>query len=401
MKTIRMRTGIFIIVCFLLGISMIKAQVTINPPPSSSNILQNVTRSSEDIANVIHNSNLDATGSSISIRLNKKGDSLIVHNNEKIVIEPTEVISDELIVLGGHLSILGKVKNDVIVFGGHASVSGTIDGDLVVMAGNVNLANSAKVLGNLVTFGGNLDIEDGAYIQEDEVNLSSFPFVSNLGSWVSRNIDEPESAWDISPLKFLNTFSSLWWLLVSFFAVLLVSRNLEEAGKIVKMDALKSLLVGFLFHLATLMIMTFLILTLIGIPLTLVVVIFWVAVNLFAVPLGFYVLGACILEKFNRPNPSIPGSMALGFVILSLTRFLPFFIGFFIWHLWMMAAIGATITSKFGTLKPWFRSQTYRRPPGAYPPPPFPDNTKIDIMNNQNITAPDISNNEPPVRGND
>ena len=355
-------------------ISGVNAERVINPPDTVQRIEEAIGISLKDP--MFNTKNLAATGSSISIRLNKKGDAYFVHQNERVLIEPSDVISDELIVLGGNLSIQGKIENDVIVFGGTVDVSGTIQGDLVIMAGHVNLEDSAKIYGNFVSFSGELQKAEGAYIENDEVNLSAFPFVSNLGSWIGRNIEEKETSFSVSPMRFLNTFSILWWAVVSFFAFLLVSRNLEDAGKLLRLDALKSLLIGFIFHVASLILVMFLLITLLGIPLIPVVALFWIAVNLFAVPLSFYVLGVCILERLNRHNTSVLSAMALGFIVLSLIRFLPFFIGFFIWHLWVMTAIGASITSKFGTLKPWFKSQPRYISPGENQSPPVPNNTQ-------------------------
>jgi hypothetical protein len=304
-----------------------------------------------------------ATGESVSIQVNPEKIETL-KTGEDLVIQEGKVREGDVAVFGGSALVRGRINGDLVVFGGNVNISGTVTGDVVIFAGNITLNNTAHIDGSLVSLGGNISREEGSYIGKNELDLSGIPMMSLLTRLISKSTLEDETNVDVDMLnkestrKGMRTFHGiaiLCWFIVLVACLLLMSRNLEQSSKVMNHDLLKSLLFGFLFHCATLFTMILLILTLIGIPLSLLLIVFWSAVCAFAVPVGCIALGKRVLDLFGRDNSSIVASSMLGFTILSLFRFLPFFLGFVIWHIWAMAAIGATVSSKFGMMKPWFK----------------------------------------------
>lgn len=68
-------------------------------------------------------------------------------------------VGGSLNVTGGSISIDGNVGGSVRVFGGDTVVSGEITGDLMVFGGAVLIGDSATVDGDLLVYGGQVDVQ--------------------------------------------------------------------------------------------------------------------------------------------------------------------------------------------------------------------------------------------------
>lgn len=69
------------------------------------------------------------------------------------------VVNGDLLAAGGNVNLLGRVSEDVRVAGGNVFVNGTVGKNVTLAGGNLILSPLARVIGNLVTFGGNLDLK--------------------------------------------------------------------------------------------------------------------------------------------------------------------------------------------------------------------------------------------------
>ncbi|MBN1355395.1 hypothetical protein JXA40_03885 [bacterium] len=301
---------------------------------------------------------------------------------ENLTVPKGTVRKGDVVIFGGNGEVHGTVRGDVVVFGGGVNISGTVTGDVVVFGGTVSLAGTARIEGSLVAMGGTIEQEEGSAVMGDIVDMSGIPLIANLSRWFTGKLDIPrmdDTPVPRAPGRFLGVIGKLhliilcFWFLITCALVFLGARYMEQAGETMRREPFRSLVAGFLFHAGFLVLFLGLIVTVIGIPVAVILVFFWLIVCIFSVPAGSYLLGKRTWELFNRPNASIFGSALTGLIILGLARFLPFFLGFLIWHLWFMAAVGATILSKFGSMRPWFRSRAagYDHPPEiAAPKPP-------------------------------
>lgn len=262
-----------------------------------------------------------------------------------IHVPPEQVYDDSIVIMGGTGKIEGHVNGDLVVLGGVVDVSGQIDGDLVLMGGALNLMSTAHIEGSLVTIGGVVNREDGAYIDEDSVTIGG----------TDSGAHSIKMAPDLSAFtRKINIFILLTWLILALVTTLIFMRPLESTVNATYSRPFQSLLAGFLFHVATLMILLALTILVIGIPLAGLGLIIWTCVAIFGTVSGFVLLGKIVMVKLGKGQSSILLLMLLGLVILSALRFLPFFLGVTIWHLWAMMGIGGTVISRFGSNKPWF-----------------------------------------------
>ena len=64
-------------------------------------------------------------------------------SGEKIVIEPGEIIDDDLYVTANEFTFEGTVKGDLVVFGTTILVNGTVEGDLIAAGQSVVINGAA------------------------------------------------------------------------------------------------------------------------------------------------------------------------------------------------------------------------------------------------------------------
>ncbi|MDG0793812.1 DUF2572 family protein [Cohnella ginsengisoli] len=65
-----------------------------------------------------------------------------------------------------------QTVEDVVVIGGDASIAGTVTNTVVIVGGDVRVRSSAHIKGAVVIIGGDLILEDGADVTNDVVNVS-------------------------------------------------------------------------------------------------------------------------------------------------------------------------------------------------------------------------------------
>jgi hypothetical protein len=120
------------------------------------------------------------TGDRVLVR-EPLSDNLMIFGGELSV---TGDVDGDIICAGGSVAVESDVKGDVVCAGGSISVDRVIDGDVRIAGGNVEV--SARINGDLVVAGGNVQIRDSAVVGKDLVVKGGN--VLFLGS-VGRNMD--------------------------------------------------------------------------------------------------------------------------------------------------------------------------------------------------------------------
>lgn len=95
-----------------------------------------------------------AAGERVTIAGTVNGDAYVAGGN--VIVEGT--VSGDLIAAGGTVNIRGKVTQDIRVAGGQVSVSGDVGGNVTLVGGSLEVTDSAKIAGSLVSAGGNLSV---------------------------------------------------------------------------------------------------------------------------------------------------------------------------------------------------------------------------------------------------
>lgn len=96
-----------------------------------------------------------AVGGTITISGKVKGDlyaagGTVIVNGE---------IAQDAVVVGGSVYINGKVGDDIRILGGDLTIADTVEGDVLVMGGVVHILKTAKIKGDLLFLGSELDMD--------------------------------------------------------------------------------------------------------------------------------------------------------------------------------------------------------------------------------------------------
>src|SRR5581483_4736456 len=187
---------------------------------------------------------------------------------------PAGATVGDVVAVGGSVHLgAGVTASNVVAVGGHIDTDANVKvlNDAVAIGGGAHLGKDTTVAGQFVTLGGQLDLEPGAMVQGQQVNLG-------IGSLL--NFDHPG--------LLAGGLFILFWVrklaeFVLFFclgALLLIAapRQLAAIESYLTRQPLRAGLAGFLTTLAVPVLTLLLIVTLVGIPL--------VAVEIFGIALA-------------------------------------------------------------------------------------------------------------------
>lgn len=293
-----------------------------------------------------------------------------VSYGEPVTIGANEVIEGDVVSFGGPVSILGTVKGSVVSIGGPITISGAVYSDVVSTGGPVSLASSAEVKGDVVTMGGKLIKADGAVVQGEVIELSN-QIVDRVVKFVHPKLNKRIQL-DLDPAEGL---SSPRFSIVSFVAkllgligaigfgvlvLLLFPRNVTEVANRLRMEPLRSFAYGLLSYVLVILVSFVLIFTCLGIPISLVLLVFFCVTIAFGLISGSYMVGESLIHLFKTGaiNPLI--AVVSGMALLGIILLIPFFVGVSLWFLFSIFAVGATIMTRYGTNRPWFGGNNHR-----------------------------------------
>jgi len=257
---------------------------------------------------------------------------------QDVRIERDEEVTDAVVVVGGTVTIAGRVRDGVVVVGG-----------------DLNLTSTADVRGDVVLVGGTLTREAGSQLTGD-INYVSF------GEWWNRNHGWWSSVrfgsfgefgrW----LSLAGTLARVSLLVVLMGMTLIIARApVARVGRAALAEPLKAFIVGLaaeIFFLPLLIAASIgLALTIIGIPFVAVLVPIAMVMLVFAFVLGFTALACRLGEWIEDRLGWQPGNAfvatAIGFIVLMtptlLARFFDVASTTFEPVTWVLVAIGLTM----------------------------------------------------------
>ncbi|HEX8437938.1 hypothetical protein [Archangium sp.] len=283
-----------------------------------------------------------------------KGSRDVVARGRSLEVKEGESV-DSAVVYGGNLTVKGNVEDDAVVFGGNLEVTGHVEGDVHAFGGNVVLGPGAVVEGDVSSFGGNVIKQDGAQVEGSTESFGG----ANIGKLVAGEIkenlkketkkaahvehDEDDERSGGGFAAFLVWFAMLFG--TGFLGQLFFPTRMRELGTEVKVQPVKSGVVGLLSALAMIPITVVLTVTIIGIPVMLAL---WV-VALLTTALGF----AAVASELGSRIPVLRGRktqamvLALGLLILLVVGHIPV-LGPLALTLATLVSFGAVIRTRFG-----------------------------------------------------
>ncbi|MCJ7497421.1 MAG: polymer-forming cytoskeletal protein [candidate division Zixibacteria bacterium] len=230
-----------------------------------------------------------------------------------INLKDNSEIGGDVIAFCGELKISGKVGKGVKGSVGSVVISGVIDGDVNIQADEISIMPDAKINGNLF------------YKSKKEAKIEKGAQITGETKW-TKVIPKKKKGGGLTGGKLLIKFLFLCASIVTGLFMLLVAKKEVKAVKeSIFKDFLKNLGLGFVFVICVPVAAIILHFTVIGIPVSIIVlfvylVLFYMAKIFFGFALGEKVL---MLFKTNG-TPAPVWSLIIGLLILYILFLVPY-----------------------------------------------------------------------------
>ncbi len=283
------------------------------------------------------------------------GGSIIVNGN----------VTDDIRAAGGEVKIGGDVGDNVLAFtgqfvleknariardltlgAGNAVIDGTVNGN--INGGATDLEMSGAVKGNVtVELDNNIKIFPGATIGGNlEYKAPHKGEISGLVSGKTTYKETPVKKGDLQSKIDGEIIGYLWLLLIGIVSLILAPELTQKNSDMVTIKPLRNLLFGLLFLIITPIVAILLLITIIGIPLSLIIfIIYIISLYISRIYVGFRV-GQYVLEKLKIETRSRALTMASGLLILLIVINLPI-IGGFIHFVVLLLGLGAIALTEY------------------------------------------------------
>jgi hypothetical protein len=326
------------------------------------------------------------------------GDSPVIFGSD-YVLTSGQTIKD-LVVFGGDATIAegAHVTGDVVVFGGSLNIAGEVQGDVTAFGGNIDVADDAMIGGDLNTLGGSASISPKAVVKGNRVSgVGGVPMriptmIYTPGFWFNFGT----GAGILSAV-----FGSLLLALMAVLVALFLPAPTDRVAQTIGTQPLISGAIGLLTLIVTPALFLVLVITVILIPLGLIGIVLFGIALLF----GWIAVGLEFGKRmtgFFHTQWAIPVNAGVGTLVLSLVTNLALVItGEWWWTLCcigiplisilMMVGLGGVVASKFGAnvYNPARSANPFAPIQSAAPVPPPPAGWPIQSpVNPQGYTQP-------------
>lgn len=328
------------------------------------------------------NDDLYFAGNSITVDGVINGD-LIAAGSE---IKVTGTINGGIIAAGGSIVVTGKVTNDIKAAGGEVRIGGDVGDNVLVFTGNLVLEKDARIARDLTLGAGTATIDgtvngninggasnmemNGATKGNVTVNIDNNIKISpgaTIGGNLEYTAPQPgeisgivsgTTTYKETPVRREDFMSRLpgeiigyfWLLLIGIISLILASELTQKNSDNISVKPLKNLLWGLLFLIITPIVAVLLLITIIGIPLGLILlVIYIILVYISRIYVGLWV-GQYVLRKLKQETRSRVLAMALGLIIVVIIINLPI-IGGLIHFVIILLGLGAIILTEYDVYK--------------------------------------------------
>lgn len=245
-----------------------------------------------------------------------------------IVIGPVAVIRGGVLLIGQDIIVDGKIEGDARIMGTKVTLAGQFSGNLDITADDITVLPGTAIAGNLVYR------MDGDLVLDSRTTLG--------GKMIKREILQPpaESFTASSLMLQLGLFAGA--LLVGMLFVSLMPGIVALSVHKLSESAWRCVLFGFVAFSLVPMTAFFLLFTLVGIPLSIMLMLAYCILMYAAKIVTALFLGHLLLKRKGPLSPRLLFPvMALGLLILYAASNLPFPFGIVAWFTITLAGMGA------------------------------------------------------------
>jgi cytoskeletal protein CcmA (bactofilin family) len=223
----------------------------------------------------------------------------------KLDIASDEWICGRAIVIGASAAVFGRVGGVVVVVGGNATIAGQVDGDVTAIGGSVTVLQGARIGGTVTSYGGSIQMQPNVLVAGGVQHLASLDALAPLRQPFFFPGSGPP--WP----------SLLFWALAGLIVARFWREPLLRVERLASTQFVPSVAVGIVATIATLGLALLLVVTCLGIPLALLLlVVMWVSWVVGTVAVGYW-LGKLIfraampVERQMYVLPAVVGVLTL------------------------------------------------------------------------------------------
>lgn len=296
--------------------------------------------------------NLYISGSLLKIDADINGD--LVSASRDIV--STGDINGNAFIAGSRVQLDGTVSNDVAIAAGTVVLNGKVSGDVRIFAGKVYI-NSPEITGDLQIFAQSIVIDDNVVIKGDK-KLESNDISEGKDNQINTIDKAPITFWDMRNnndirsasrafYSFFKVVSFIGWLLAGLFLIWLFKTRAFVIERTVRNSSglLKSFLWGILILILGSILGLFLLISFIGIPLMISLVLITIVAGIFGSISVISALGCTIYNAIAKKETNLYLGFIIGFIIIGLVGFIPIIGGLVNLFIWV-TGIGAFIEAR-------------------------------------------------------
>ena len=232
------------------------------------------------------------------------------------------------------------VTGDVVSIIGKVVINGEVTGNVVSIIGGIEVGNNGLIQGNVVSILGRMELAEDSRIDGNQVSLIG----GGLGQGIRFQLDRwelPRVSWrHHSPLHnpLGKTTSLAWGIVVATLIALAFPTVVTRMGENLQKNPARVLLLGLLSWTAGILLVIAFAITLIGIPVSLILVLALVVANWFGRAAVALLLGQAVLKN----NDNLAGVTALGALLLGAVNFVPL-VGGLVSFLVSLVALGMVV----------------------------------------------------------
>jgi cytoskeletal protein CcmA (bactofilin family) len=292
---------------------------------------------------------------------------------ENYVLRSGERLDGNLAVIGGKVTLERDsiVTDDVAVMGGALTVAGSVRGSVAVFGGTVILDDSAVIEGDLAVFGGSIERAAGAVVQGDVFGprlpaVPLLPGVPELPQAPTAHRGPFDLLVALFRWQMWTLGLSLCLVLLGIVALLVAPKEMARIVGAVATEPAVSFGVGLLTLVVACLGGALLLIAcglglLIWLLAAFAFLLGWLAVGLWA--------GQRMLRALRVRDTSALGEMVFGVFLITVLARLPWCIGFLVAVIIGSIGLGAVVLTRFGTQSP---RVGVRPTAGGGPVPPAP-----------------------------
>jgi hypothetical protein len=277
------------------------------------------------------------------------------------------IINGDLLAVGGVIFIPGTVTQNIRTAGGQVNISGNVGRNITVVGGNVDISSDASAVGSIVGAGGNFNLNapigkdaaigagnlninstvsrdlmaavgtlrlssnarvggDITYWSEEDASIAeSATILGNVEKKTSPKFTEPQASKKAMEGigSFLKVTSLLSTLLIGIIMIRLYPNLSKRTVKTINEKAPTSLAAGFALIILTPILALLLMITVIGLPISLALLFIWGAF-LYLGRIFVFIWGGRKVISYFRNKESMTLSLVIGALVYYALTILPF-----------------------------------------------------------------------------